>query len=149
MESEQDGAQEQKGWFARNLKWLIPCGCMGAVLGCLLFGFALTALVMGAIKSSGAYTGAVTQAHASPAVTEALGTPLVEGFFVQGNINVTPASGVANLKIPISGPKGSGQVYAEATKSVGEWSYSVLSVKLDGSGQEINLLDPGQPEEGN
>jgi Cytochrome oxidase complex assembly protein 1 len=40
-----------------------------------------------------------------PAVIEALGSPIKEGFFVSGNTNVNGASGEANLSIPISGPR--------------------------------------------
>jgi hypothetical protein len=149
VENGTEGAQTEKGWFARNLKWLIPCGCMGVVLSCVLFGYLVVAGAMGIMKSADAYTQAVSRARSSAAVTEALGTPLEEGFFVQGNINVTPASGVANLKIPLSGPKGSAEVYAEASKSVDTWTFSVLTVKIDGSGQEIDLLVASQPEQGN
>jgi hypothetical protein len=69
-------------------------------------GFAV--LIMGLLKSSGAYTAAVARAIAAPAVIDALGTPIKEGFFVTGNISVKGVkrtSGKAELSIPITGPK--------------------------------------------
>ena len=107
------GAQPpKKDWWGRNWKWFVPVGCIGAVL--LLAGF--TALIMfsvfGMMKSSGAFEGAMTRADAHPVVQQKLGTPLEEGWFISGNINVNGPSGHADLSIPVTGPKGSGTLYA-------------------------------------
>ena len=48
-------------------------------------------------------------------------------------------SGNADLTIPISGPKGKGTLYVVATKSAGEWTYSKLVVKIDSTGETIDL----------
>jgi hypothetical protein len=52
---------------------------------------------------------------------------------------VNGGSGDADLTIPISGPKGKGTIYAVATKSAGEWTYSKLVVKIDRTGDAIDL----------
>ena len=69
----------------------------------------------------------------------ALGTPIEEGWYLLGNTNVNGRSGDADLSIPVSGPKGKGTIYAVATKSGGEWSYSKLTVKIDSTGEMIDL----------
>src|SRR5690242_7952002 len=116
--------QAPSSWWTRNWKWFVPAGCLSllALLGAFI---ALTlSFVFGMMKQSDAYQQALARAKASPAVVEALGQPLKEGFFTSGNINVNGPNGDAELAIPISGPKGGGTIYLEANKSTGEWSFS-------------------------
>ena len=96
----------------------------------------------GAMKSSDVYKEALARAKASPAVAEALGTPIKAGYFISGNIKVSGPSGDADLSIPISGPRGKGTIYVEARKSAGEWSFSLLEVKIAGTQERIDLLQP-------
>jgi hypothetical protein len=91
------------------------------------------------MKQSDAYKMAVARAKADSRVTSALGTPISEGWFLSGKTNVNGGSGDADLTIPISGPKGKGTIYAVATKSAGEWTYSKLVVKVDATGETIDL----------
>ena len=98
--------------------------------------------VFGLLKSSDAYRLAVQQAVDNHAIIEALGQPVEPGFLMSGNIQLNGASGEANLAIPLSGPKGSGTLYAIATKSAGEWTYSRLEMVISGSGTRIDLLEP-------
>ncbi len=128
------------GWWSRNWKWFVPTGCLTMVA--LVAGFValIVVIVFGAMKSSDVYKTAVARAKSNPAVIEALGSPLKEGLFLSGKTNVDGASGEADLSIPISGPKGSGTIYAVATKSAGQWNYSTLQVEVKGSGQRIDLL---------
>jgi hypothetical protein len=72
-------------------------------------------------------------------VVAALGSPIDEGWYLSGTTNVNGASGDADLSIPISGPKGKGTIYAVATKSAGEWTYSKLMVKIESTGATIDL----------
>ena len=128
-------------WWTRNWKWFVPVGCLSLIL---IF-CAFLAVVIGAassmMKSSDAYKAGLARAQASAAVTEALGSPIAPGWFTSGSVNVSGGSGEAHLEIPISGPKGKGTIYVEATKSAGEWSYSKLEVAIAASGERIDLLD--------
>ena len=128
------------GWWSRNWKWFVPTGCCltPLVLGGAFVAF-LVLVVFGAMKQSDAYKMAVARAKSDPRVTSALGTPISEGWFLSGNTNVNGASGDADLTIPISGPKGKGTIYAVATKSAGDWTYSKLVVKIDSTGETIDL----------
>jgi hypothetical protein len=65
-------------------------------------------VVFSAIKSTDPYKDAFARAKMHPAVIEALGSPIKEGFFVSGNTNVNGAAGEANLAIPISRPEREG-----------------------------------------
>ena len=93
------------------------------------------------MKSSQAYQQALAKTKADSRVTEALGSPIVPGWFTSGSTQVNGASGDANLAIPISGPKGKGTIYLEASKFGGEWTFSKLIVELEPTGEKVNLLE--------
>jgi Cytochrome oxidase complex assembly protein 1 len=102
-------------------------------------------IVFSAVKSTDVYKDALAKAKAHPAVIEALGSPITEGFLVSGNTNVNGASGEANLSIPIAGPKGNAIIYVAARKSLEEWNYSGLVVKIAKTHQRIDLLQAPTP----
>ena len=93
------------------------------------------------IKSSDAYTGAMDRAQSNPAVVTSLGTPIEAGFFCSGNISVSGSSGKADLQIPINGPKGAGEIYVQADKSMGEWHYERLIVQIKATKERIDILN--------
>jgi len=129
----------QRGWWSRNWKWVVPVGCVGIIAALAAFIGIIMAIVFGAIRSTDAYKGALRAAQNDPRVIAALGTPMKPGLFAGGNVNINGGTGHAEIDIPITGPKGKGTIYAEATKSAGDWTYSVLKVKVDG-GPTIDLL---------
>ena len=131
---------QEPNWWSRNWKWFVPVACLTAIALLAGFVFAIMSVVYGMMKSSDAYQHALSRARENPAVVSALGSPIKEGYFTTGNINVSGPSGDAKLAIPISGPKGEGTIYVEAQKSAGEWSYSVLVVRVEQTKQRINLL---------
>jgi len=106
----------------------------------VVFVGSIALLVFSAVKSSDVYKDALARAKTHPAVIEALGSPVTEGFLVSGNTNVNGASGEANLSIPVSGPKGKGTIYVAATKSLGRWNYSGLVLEIAKTHQRIDLL---------
>jgi hypothetical protein len=132
--------QPAPGWWSRNWKWFVPTGCCltPLVLGGACVAF-LVIVIFGALKQSDAYKIAVARAKADSRVATALGTPISEGWYLSGKTNVNGGSGDADLSIPISGPNGKGTIYAVATKSAGEWTYSKLVVKIESTGETIDL----------
>lgn len=134
---------QRSGWWSRHWKWAVPL--LSAFLlamfaaAILLFMSALLSVM----KSSDVYQHSLQQAQRSRPVVSALGDPIEEGWFMMGDISVTGSSGEANLQIPISGPKGEGDIYVEATKSEGQWNYKTLLVRVDGAKESIDLLDQG------
>jgi hypothetical protein len=131
-------------WFSRNWKWLVPGGCLSALVVFGAFLALILSIVFGSMKASDPYRLAMDRATASPAVTQALGTPIKAGFFVSGNISVDGASGSAELAIPLSGPKGKGTVYVEAKKAVGQWTFSRLVFEAGETKERIDLLEEGR-----
>lgn len=135
------------GWWRRNWKWAVPV--LSTLTLALVAGLVMliVSLVFGMIKSSDAYKLALQRAQASPAATAALGTPIREGWFTMGNIEVNGPTGEANLQIPVSGPKGEGDLFVEAKKSAGEWTFQTLVVQVDAGGKRIDLLEEASQAE--
>jgi Cytochrome oxidase complex assembly protein 1 len=111
----------------------------------LVFVGSILVIVFSTMKSTDVYKEALARAKADPAVIEALGLPVKDGFLVSGNTNVNGASGESNLAIPISGPKGKGTIYVSANKSLGQWNYSGLVVEVGQTHQRIDLLHKAAP----
>jgi Cytochrome oxidase complex assembly protein 1 len=83
---------------------------------------------------------AIATAQSNVALAERLGRPLKTGWFISGKIEVTPASGHAELAIPVSGPKGRGTIYAESHKRAGVWQLEMLEFVSKGSSERLDLL---------
>jgi hypothetical protein len=98
----------------------VPLGCFTVVLLFLAFVGSILVIVFGAMKSTDVYKETLARAKAVPAVVQALGTPIADGFLVSGNTNVNGASGESNLAIPISGPKGKRQFTSLQTSHLGD-----------------------------
>ena len=111
----------------------------------LVFVGSILVIVFSAMKSTDVYKEALARAKTDPAVIEALGSPIKEGFLLSGNTNVNGASGESNLAIPISGPKGNGTIYVSANKSLGRWNYSGLVVEVGQTHERIDLLQKAAP----
>lgn len=127
-------------WWQRNWKWFVPVGCLGLLAISTGLVVLIVTIVFGMIKSSDVYKGALARAKADPAVEMALGTPIEEGLFVMGNINISGSSGEADLAIPISGPDDEATIYAVAKKSAGQWTFLTLVVKIKSTGERIDLM---------
>jgi Cytochrome oxidase complex assembly protein 1 len=140
MEAAAAQTPPRPGWWNRNWKWFVPTGCclMPLALGGAFVCF-LVFVIFGGLKQSDVYKTAVARAKADSRVIAALGTPVEEGWYLSGNTSVNGGSGNADLSIPISGPRGKATIYAVATKSAGEWTYSKLVVKIASTGQTIDL----------
>ena len=141
---EYDMAQFEQAGKKGKSTFTLACGiiaaaflCLGlviaAVVGAMLFGF-------NSMKSTAVYQQAVTIAQNNPKVINALGEPIETGFFLSGSINVNSEGGNADIAIPLSGPKGKGTLYLQATRTAGNWDFYLLEVEVEGSSGRINLL---------
>ena len=138
-------APPRRNWWQRNWKWFVPTGCLTLIVLAVAFVAMIVVVVFGAMNSSDAYKIAVTRAKNDERVVRAIGKPIGEGLFMSGNTNVSGGSGQADLAIPISGPKGKAKIYAVATKSAGEWVYSKLVVRVESTGETIDLNEESAP----
>ena len=138
---------EKGSWWSNNWKWAAPSGCLLLVL---LFAACIGAFiyfVFSMMKSNEAYQHSLDAARHDTQVVAALGQPIEDGALMSGNFSENGGSGSANFSVPVSGPKGAGTIYVEATKSAGLWHYRTLVVEIDKTHQRIDLLhETAEPE---
>ncbi|MBF4491870.1 cytochrome c oxidase assembly factor 1 family protein [Flavobacterium sp. MR2016-29] len=129
----------RKNWWDRNWKWFVPTGCLGLLV---LFGLFIAGIFFGVtsmMKDSDAYKGAMNEAQRNKLVIEKLGKPIETDGMVSGSINVSNDTGNCDLQIPIKGSKGKGTLFVVANKR-GKWKYEEMSVYLEDTDEEIDLL---------
>jgi hypothetical protein len=126
----------QRAWT----KWAVIIYVGVIVLFCAIFGG-----VFYLLSHSEAYRLGVANLEASAEVANLLGKPITTGL-PTGKISTSGSSGNAALSFSVSGPKGTGRVFLEATKKDGAWSLGSLKLKVDGQDSVIDLLRPTRAE---
>ena len=124
----------------RRWRWLVPAGCLGLTLIATACGLVITYLILSGMKNSGVYRDAAAAVEASPEARAALGSPIERGWWLMGSIHVTGPSGDADIVFPVSGPEGSGKLYAIGSKRAGEWTLELLELQVEGRDGRIDLL---------
>jgi Cytochrome oxidase complex assembly protein 1 len=123
------------------MKWFLPT----LILACLLliggFVVGLFAIVHTMFVDSYPYKTALARANASPEVAAKIGTPVHVGWLIMGNINISGPTGNAAFDIPISGPRGKGEIVVVAKERGHRWTFETLEVDIDGEAQPIQLSD--------
>ena len=125
--------------------WFLGCGgCLGViVLGLLVIGFFVTSII-GVIKKTDAYAGALQRAQNSAELQAAIGTPMEPSYWVLGSIKTENGAESTEFAIPVTGPKGAAAVTVKASRPAGAtaWEYSVLEALVasgDRKNETINL----------
>ena len=107
--------------------------CSGLVAG-------IFSVATGAMKSAGFYAEALARVANDAEVKERLGTPIEDGFLPQGEVKTEGGgSGTARMSIPLSGPKGRGVADVRATRTGGKWEIEQLLVRIEASGEPIDV----------
>ncbi len=133
----------KRSWFGRHWWWFVPTVVLAPIACCGGFVVLIVSLVFGMIKSSDAYTQSLAMVQADPRAQAVLGTPIEPGFFVTGNINVSGASGNADIAYSLTGPQGKATLYVQATKSVGQWTFHTLALE-PAQGPRLDLLEQAE-----
>lgn len=136
----EDYYQPKKNWWDRNWKWFVPTGCLSLILLFCLFIGGLFYGVTSMMTNSDAYKEAMNKAQHNEIVIQKLGTAIEKDGMVSGSINTSGNSGNCNLEIPIKGSKGTGVLFVVAHKKV-KWNFDELSVYVNATDEEINLLE--------
>jgi len=127
---------------SRKVIWIVVSIVVGLLLLLCLFVGAIVFAVFASIKNSEPATHALAMATQDPRVQAALGSPVKPGWIAGGFINVAGTSGDADLIISLQGALHKGTLYVVAKKSEGEWTYQKLAVRVEDSGERIDLLQP-------
>ncbi len=95
-------------------------------------------------KSADVYQDAVAMVKEDPRAIELLGEPIETGWQFRGNITTGDQGGEAEFTVPVSGPKGSGELEVEAEKVDGEWKYERIRIYPDDGGLPLDLVGDSQ-----
>ncbi|MBK8286666.1 MAG: hypothetical protein IPK97_18395 [Ahniella sp.] len=121
----------QRAWA----KWaVILYLAMVGMLVLMIFGLSAS------FKSSDAFQMSLSTLRANDDAMAMLGRPLDTGF-PMGSIETSGGSGHANLNYSVSGPKGSGTIYAEAHKRQGAWTLTSVTFVPDDSAETMELVE--------
>ena len=148
--TDQNELIQEKSWWKRNWKWVVPTGgCGGCLIIIILFVGGVFTVFTSAFTNSTPYQEALERVNNNEQIVELLGTPIEKDGMMQGSINFSNGDGNANFSIPIEGPKGEGRLYIVGEKRYDEWTYSEMEVRIDQNNEVINLLNEGldKPEE--
>ena len=127
----------KKSWLARYWWAVIVVLLLVMGLSCVICVGGGFYGIVSLMKSNPAFADSLAMVQENPRAQQLLGTPIEAGWFVSGEVNVTPASGTAELSYPVSGPKGSGTVYVSARKIAGEWVITSLYLVMEKTGEKI------------
>lgn len=127
-----------RSWPARHWKLLVALAVV--LLAALGAGFFFS--IMSLMRNSTPVEMGLKIAETNQALIGRIGQPIKAGWYMAGSIEVNENTGSADMSMPLSGPKGSGRLYLEASKHAGLWTLDVLEFVAEGSHQPLNLLEP-------
>jgi hypothetical protein len=137
-----DSVEEFKRIQRKWTRWalILIAACIAGIV-------ALFMAISAMLKTSDAYQLSLKALEASPEVEAVIGKPISAGF-PMGSIEVSGSSGSANLSFSVSGPKGEGTVYLEATKDMGAWRIDRHVLEDEKTGRRFDLKDPAASRSG-
>lgn len=143
--------QPQKGWFGRNWWWFIPLIVLTPFICCCSSCAGCSYWALQQVDKLPPYKDTIAYVETNAEVEAELGSPievagLIDTVSSGGNFDIEQSGTTAtmNAAIPISGPKGSGTLYIEASDSgTGVWTYTRREIVIDGSGKTIDLMPAG------
>ena len=137
----------QPSWWKRNWKWVVPVGgCLTMLVLLVVFVGSIFYGVTTMFEGSDPYKYAFEKINEDEQLVELLGSPIVKDGMVQGSLNYNNGDGKADMKIPISGPKGSGTLYINATSGGDEWTYHEIRVEIKDN-ETFDLLEDMESEQ--
>ncbi len=137
----------QPSWWKRNWKWVVPVGgCFTLIIVAVIAIASIFYGVTNAIEDSQPYEFALEKINTDEDLVNALGTPIEKDGMVSGNWNYVNGKKSAKMTIPISGPKGSGILFVEATGEDDDWTYHVIRVEIEDS-ETFDIIEEPELEQ--
>ncbi|WP_264551684.1 cytochrome c oxidase assembly factor 1 family protein [Flavobacterium sp. N2038] len=130
---------QRKSWWDRNWKWFVPTGCLSIIVLIGLFIAGVFFGVTSMMTESDVYKDSMIAVKNNKIIIEKLGNPVETDGMISGSISTSNNAGNCNLQVPLKGPKGKGTLFIIANKQ-GKWKYEQLSVYIEKTQEEIDLL---------
>lgn len=131
----------QPSWWKRNWKWVVPVGgCLSLIVVFIMFVGSIFYGVTKVLEESQPYEYALEKINQDDEITNVLGSPIEKDGMIQGSYNNNNGSKTADIKIPVSGPDGSGVLFIEATGKGDNWTYNVIRLEIKDN-ESIDLLE--------
>lgn len=128
-------------WWKRNWKWVVPVGgCLSLIVIFIIFLGSVVYGVTSALEESQPYEYALEKINQDKEITSVLGAPIEKVGMIQGSYNYLNGKKTADMKIPVSGPNGSGILFVEATGEDDNWTYNVIRIEINDD-ESIDLLN--------
>lgn len=102
-----------------------------------LFALGVTGMVS-AIRGSDIYRLTLERVESNPEAVRALGAP-IDGGFPMGSFSVSGGAGEAQFALPLTGSRGKGTVYVEASREMGVWRFERIELEIEGTERRIDL----------
>lgn len=131
---------EYPNWWKRNWKWAVPVGgCLSLIVVFIVFIGSIFYGVTAVLEESQPYEYALETINQDEEITNTLGSPILKDGMIQGSYNNSNGIKTADMKIPVSGPKGSGTLFVKATGEDDNWTYNEIRVEIKDD-ESIDLL---------
>lgn len=137
-----DELQEQKSWWKRNWKWVVPTGgCLTIIIVIACFvGYGVYKVTSELSENTSVFTfvKVITEVQKNEEIADALGKPV---RIEDDDYDPTLAENHLELALDLEGSKASGTLEVIADRTEEGWEYSKFEVTVDDTGQLIDLLD--------
>ncbi len=132
----------ESDWFDEHPAAKVVAGVLVLVGLLLVFAVGTLCLVEYSFHHNDLYREALARASSDQRITQAIGQPVHAGWVVLGNIQTQNGRGRGYLRIPISGPNGSGKIEVGASEISGQWELKTLFAVIRGRNGAFDLLTP-------
>ena len=126
---------EQKNWWKRNWKWLVPVGGISLFLILILFSSGIGGMgidLVQAYSDTELYENALEKVKSDKRVTELLGEiePIDELAILEGEVKYSNENKTVNSSIRVTGTKGKARMDISADLINNSWDYEKINIRI-------------------
>ena len=127
---------EQKSWWKRNWKWLVPLSGIILISLGIFFSSGMDGIATDLVQAyadTELYDNALEKAKSDERVTELLGEikPIDQLAILEGHVEYSNDNKTVNSSIRIIGNKGKGSLDISADRMNNEWNYTKINVRIN------------------
>ena len=126
---------EQKNWWKRNWKWLVPVGGISLFLILILLSSGIGGMgidLVQAYSDTKLYENALEKVKSDKRVTELLGEiePIDELAILEGEVKYSNENKTVNSSIRVTGTKGKARMDISADLINNSWDYEKINIRI-------------------